>query len=85
MGEAQGLGLVIYGPAITVRPGFSASNGIGFATGSALAARADHPVADAPERPDTQLGVVVAEPDGDDVGRMEHARQSRLRKWQRLP
>ncbi len=49
-----------------------ASAGVGAAIATPFPARADHPVADAPDRPDTQLGVVVAEPDGDDVGGMEH-------------
>jgi len=48
-------------------------------------AGADEAVADDAHRPDSQLGVVAADTDRDDPASVEHARKSRLSRWQRLP
>lgn len=50
-----------------------------------LTARADEAVPHDLHSPDAQLGVISANPDGLDVRSMEHERQSRLQRWQRLP
>jgi hypothetical protein len=42
-------------------------------------------VTDHPDSSNSQVGVVVAEPVGLDVRNVEHIRQSRLSRWQRLP
>ena len=52
---------------------------------AAYLARADHPVADDAHRPDAQIGVVASDSNRDDPAGMEHTRQSRLSRWQRLP
>ena len=49
------------------------------------AARADEAVADDAHCPDAQFGVVASDSNRDDPAGMEHARQSRLSRWQRLP
>jgi len=48
-------------------------------------ARALEAVPDDAHRPDAQLGVVASDSNRDDPAGMEHARQSRLSRWQRLP
>jgi hypothetical protein len=57
----------------------------GWSTAAGRPARAHEAVADDAHRPDAQLGVIAADADGDDPAGMEHARQSRLSRWQRLP
>jgi hypothetical protein len=57
----------------------------GWSTAAGRPAGADEAVADDAHRPDAQLGVVAADTDGDDPASVEHVRQSRLSRWQRLP
>jgi hypothetical protein len=60
---------------LSVRPvtnGIASGNGVTALYFATLATGADEAVTDTPERSDAQLGVVVAEPDGDDAGRVEH-------------
>jgi hypothetical protein len=57
----------------------------GWSTASGRPARADEAVADDAHCPDAQFGVVVSDSNRDDPAGMEHARQSRLSRWQRLP
>jgi hypothetical protein len=58
---------------------------VGWSTASGRPARADEAVADDAHRPDAQLGVVASDSNRDDLAGMEHVRQSRLSRWQRLP
>jgi len=51
----------------------------------AASARALEAVADDAHRPDAQIGVVASDSNRDDPAGMEHTRQSRLSRWQRLP
>jgi hypothetical protein len=57
----------------------------GWSTAAGLPARAHEAVADDAHRADTQVGVVAADTDRDDPASVEHVRQSRLSRWQRLP
>lgn len=50
--------------------------------GATLAARADEAEADTSEPVAAELERVSADLDGDDAARVEHLRQSRLRRWQ---
>ena len=65
--------------------GVNAGERVTTADFAAYLARADHPVADDPHGADSQVRVVAADTDRDDPAGMEHARQSRLSRWQRLP
>jgi hypothetical protein len=62
-----------------------AAEGVGAPHLAALPARADHSVTDDPNRPDLPLGNLTGEANGQDADAMEHERQSRLSRWQRLP
>jgi hypothetical protein len=54
------------------------------ADGTLLAALADESVADPSDSIHVQDFVTFPDTVGDDVGRVEHVRQSRLKLWQRL-
>jgi hypothetical protein len=56
----------------------------GWSTAAGRPARAEEAVADDAHRADTQVGVVAADSNRDDPASVEHVRQSRLSRWQRL-
>lgn len=80
--RGDSLGYLSHGPVgLCVDP----REGVSPATLAALATGAEEAVADDTHGPDGQLGVVEADAVRFDVGRVEHERQSRLSRWQRLP
>jgi hypothetical protein len=65
--------------------GFNARERVGGTAPAASAARADEAVRHDAHGADAQFGVVASDSNRDDPAGMEHVRQSRLSRWQRLP
>lgn len=67
-----------------MRPRVVAGESVGGTVRPVLAARTDEAVADDSNGTDLQLGMVTNDADGQDADTVEHIRQSRLSRFQRL-